>query len=116
MPAKTLSIISAVLTVIFVILLGMAFIFLTMVALNGYSGREGDAALIITLVCQGVGLILSGILAGWLTRLFIEKFNWNKILAVILSIFAGSTLGTVLVFAALVLSIFTAGAMWQAGK
>jgi hypothetical protein len=64
MSAKPLSIISAVLTVIFVILLGIAFIFVTMVALNGYGSREGDAALTITLICQGVGLLLSAILAG----------------------------------------------------
>jgi membrane protease YdiL (CAAX protease family) len=114
MSTKTLSIISAVLTVIFLILLGLVAFFSTLLALNGYGDSEGTAAVVITLVCQGVGLILSAILAGWLTRLFVEKFNWNKILAVILSIFAGSTLGTVLVFAALVISVITAETMWQA--
>jgi membrane protease YdiL (CAAX protease family) len=114
MSTKTLSIISAVLTVIFLILLGLVAFFSTLLALNGYGDSEGTAAVVITLVCQGVGLILSAILAGWLTRLFVEKFNWNKILAVILSIFAGSTLGTVLVFAALMISVITAETMWQA--
>ncbi|WKZ36819.1 MAG: hypothetical protein QY332_02605 [Anaerolineales bacterium] len=114
MSTKTLSIISAVLTVIFLIVLGLVAFFSTLLALNGYGDSEGTAAGIVTLVCQGVGLILSGILAGWLTRLFIEKFNWNRILAVILSVFAGSTLGTVLVFAALMGSVIAAEVMWQA--
>lgn len=113
MSTKALSIISAVLTVIFVILLGIAFIFVTMVALNGFGSREGDAALTITLVCQGVGLLLSAVLAGWLTRLVIQKFNWNKILAVILSIFAGTILGGGAAFVALVLSIIAASMLWQ---
>jgi membrane protease YdiL (CAAX protease family) len=114
MPTKTLSIISAVLTVVFLIVLGLVAFFSTLLALNGYGDSEGTAAVVITLVCQGVGLILAGVLAGWLTRLFIEKFNWNKILAVIVSVSAGSALGTILVFAALLLSIIAAEAMWQA--
>jgi hypothetical protein len=47
-------------------------------------------------------------------RLLIEKFSWNNIPAVILSVFAGTTLGTILAFAALALSVFTAGVLWRA--
>lgn len=114
MTPKILSIISAVLTAVLTVLIGIFLFVMTLAALNGFSDREGSAAVSIMLVCQGIGVILSAILAGWLTRRFIEKFNWNKVLAVILSIAAGTTLGTILAFAALALSIFTAGAMWQA--
>lgn len=114
MPAKTLSIISAVLTVILNILIGIFLFVMTLVALNGFGDREGTAAVMITLICQGVGVILSAVLAARLTRRFVEKSNWNRTLSVILSIFAGTTLGTILAFASLALSIFAAGAMWQA--
>jgi hypothetical protein len=113
MPAKTLSIVSAVLTIILLILIGIFLFFMTLVALNGFGDREGTAAVTITLICQGIGVIISALLAGSLTRRLIEKFNWNKALAVILSIFAGTTLGTILAFGALALSIFAAGALWQ---
>lgn len=113
MPTKTLSVISAILTAISVILIGLFIFFMTLVALNGYGDREGTAAVTINLICSGGGAILSAIFAGWLTRLTIDKFNWNKILAVVASIFAGTTLGTVFVFAALVLSIIAAEALWN---
>lgn len=114
MSTKALSIISAVLTVVFLIVLGLVAFFSTLLALNGYGDSEGTAAVAITFICQGVGLILAGVLASWLTRLLIEKFTWNRILAVIVSVFAGSTLGTILVFAALMASVVAAEAMWQA--
>ncbi len=114
MSTKSLSTISVVLTVVFLILFGMILFFSTLLALNGFGDSEGTAAVIITLVCQGGGLILAGVLTGRLTRLFIDKLNWNRVLAVIVSVFAGSALGTVLVFAALFISIFVAGAMDQA--
>lgn len=113
MTTKTLSIISAALTVISLILLGVVAFFSTILALNGFGDREGNAAIAITFVCQGSGLILSAILASWLTRLFVEKFNWNKILAVLLSIFAGTALGGFFVFGSLFLSIIAAEMLWN---
>jgi hypothetical protein len=114
MPAKTLSIISAIITAVLVILFSTFIFFITLVALNGFSDREGTAAVTINLICSGGGAILSAILAGWLTRLAIEKFNWNKVLAIIVSILAGTTLGTVAAFGSLILSVIVAEAMWQA--
>ncbi|MDP1624405.1 MAG: hypothetical protein Q8L64_01410 [bacterium] len=77
MPTKTLSIISVVLTVIFLILIGIFLFVMTLVALNGFGDSEGTAAVMITLVCQGIGLILSALLAGWLTRLFVFSTGQN---------------------------------------
>jgi hypothetical protein len=114
MTTKTLSTISAVLTAIFVILIGLFIFFMTLIALNGYGDREGTAAVTINLICSGGGAILSAILAGWLTRLTIDKFNWNKILAIIVSILAGTTLGTVAAIGALAISVIVAESMWQA--
>ncbi|MBL8102519.1 MAG: hypothetical protein JNM02_08330 [Anaerolineales bacterium] len=113
MTTKTLSIISVVLTVISLILLGIVAFLFTVLALNGYGEREGNAAIAISLICQGSGLILSAILASRLTRLFIEKFNWNKVLAVILSILAGTTLGVISAFGSFLLSIIAADTLWN---
>lgn len=113
MPTKTLSLISTVLTAILVFLIGLVMFFGTIVMLNGFSGREGTAAIMISLVCQGGGLILSAILAGRLTRLFIEKFNWNNILAVILSVAAGTLLGGVFAFGSLFISLIAAEISWN---
>jgi hypothetical protein len=113
MPTKTLSIISAVITAVLVILVGIFIFFITLVALNGYGDREGTAAVTINLICSGGGAILSAILAGWLTRLTIDKFNWNKILAIIVSMAAGTTLGSVAALGSLVLSIIAADMLWN---
>ena len=92
MPTKTLSIISSVLTVVFILLLGLFIMFMLLVALNGFSDREGGPALLTAVICQGVTLILAAILAWRLTRVFVDKYNWNKFLSVLLSIFAGTLL------------------------
>jgi hypothetical protein len=111
MPTKTLSIISSIVTAILLIIFAVFAFFIQLVALNGYSESDGGAALIVSIVCQGIGLILSAILAGWLTRVFITKFNWNNILAVVLSVIAGILFGGGLVIISLFLSIFIAGAL-----
>lgn len=111
MTAKTLSVIASILTVILLILFGLLLTFGQVIALNGFSEREGMTSLTILLVCQGAGLILSAVFAGWLTRLLFEKFNWNKILAVIVSVVAGTILGGGLSFAALIISLFAAEGM-----
>lgn len=55
MPTGTLSIISAVLTVPFLVLPSILFLFVEVIALDGASEKQGDIALGISLVCQGVG-------------------------------------------------------------
>lgn len=92
MTTKTLSVISSVLTVIFLLLLGFFIMFMLLVALNGFSDREGGPALLTSVICQGITLILAAILAGRLTRVFVDKYNWNKFLSVLLSVFAGTIL------------------------
>ena len=80
-----------------------------MIALNGASESQGATAMGISLVCQGVGLILVGLFAGWLTDLVITKFNWNKVLAVIIAVIAGVLLGGAISFVSFIISIPLAG-------
>jgi hypothetical protein len=114
MPSKIPSIISSVLTVIFFILFGLVLTFGQLVILNGFSEREGNASFITAFVCQGVEIILCAILAWWLTKLLVQKFNWNKVLSVIISVVVTIVLGGGLAFASLLVSIGVAEAMWQA--
>jgi hypothetical protein len=93
MSEKISSIVSAVITVILIILIGVATLFMELIILNGFGEREGTAALSSSVVCQGIGLILGAILAGWLSKLLIKKYDWNKIGAMAIAILAGAVLG-----------------------
>lgn len=109
MPNKIPAIISAVLTVVLLILFAVLSVFMQMIALNGVSESQGVTAMSISLVCQGVGVILVGVLAGWLTNLVITKFNWNKILAVLVAVTVGVLFGGVISFVSFIISLPMAG-------
>ena len=63
----------------------------------------------ISLVCQGVGLILVGLFAGWLTNFVITKFHWNNVVAVMIAVIAGVLLGGAISFISFIISIPLAG-------
>ena len=109
MPTKTLAIISAVLTVVLLILFGVLFLFMQMIALNGASEQQGTTAMGFSLICQGIGVILAAVLAWRLTTLLIEKFNWNAILSVVIAVLAGTFGGGLLAFLSFIVSIPIAG-------
>jgi hypothetical protein len=109
MTNRTPAIISAVLTIVLLILFAVLSVFMQMIALNGVSERQGATAMGISLVCQGVGLILAAIVAAWISNLVITKFNWNKVLAVIVAVIAGVLFGGVISFVSLIVSIPLAG-------
>jgi len=87
---KTLS---AALTVVLLILAGLVILFAEILALNGFSERQGTAALAGSLVCQGTGIILAAVLAARLSGWLVVKFNWNKALSVMVAVLAGTMLG-----------------------
>jgi hypothetical protein len=109
MPNKTPAIISTILTVLLLIVLAVLSLLFEIVALNGASERPGVTAMGISLICQGVGIILLGILAGRVTNLMITKFNWNKTLAVVIAVIVGTALGGLISFLSIVISIPLAG-------
>ncbi|MBL8050682.1 MAG: hypothetical protein JNM46_05620, partial [Anaerolineales bacterium] len=59
-----------------------------------------------------IGIILSALLASRLTKLVITKYNWNAILAVIVSFIASITLGFVLQVIGFILAIIVADILW----
>ena len=109
MPNKTPAIISVILTILLLIVFAIVSVLFEMLALNGASERQGMTAMGISLLCQGVGAVLLGIFAWWLTNLLISKFNWNKIIAVVVTVFLGTTIGTGISFLSLIISIPIAG-------
>ena len=109
MPNKAPAIISTVLTILLLILLAGVSVFMQMIALNGASERQGTIAMSISLVCQGIGLILTGLFAGWLSNFMINRFNWNKILAVSVVVILSVLIGGVISAIAFFISIPLAG-------
>lgn len=109
MKNKTPAILSVVLSVFLLIVFAVLSIFFEMLALNGASESQGMKAIGISLLCQGVGAVLIGIFVWWLTNLLISKFNWGKVIAVIVSVVLGMTVGIGVSFLALIISIPIAG-------
>jgi hypothetical protein len=109
MPNKTPAVISVILTILLLVVFAIVSVLFEMLALNGASERQGMTAMGISLLCQGVGAVLLGFFAWWLTNLLISKFNWNKIIAVVVTVFLGTTIGTGISFLSLIISIPIAG-------
>ena len=109
MPNKTPAIISTVLTILLLIVFGVLSIFAQMLALNGVGERQGMTAMGISFACQSVGVILAGILSWRLTNLVINKFDWNRMLAVAVSVIAGVIFGAAVSFLSIIISIPLAG-------
>jgi hypothetical protein len=110
--SKTPAIISIVVTVILLVLIGAFVFFIDLVALNGFSGREGGIALTTLGVCQSIVLILFAVLAGRFTTFLIAKRGWHAFLAVTVSVITWILLGMILYFAAVLLSIGVAEALF----
>ena len=109
MSNKAPAVISTVLTIIFLVILAAASVLFEMLALNGASERQGTLAMGISLACQGVSLVLIAVFTRWLTNLLITRFNWNKIVAVIVTVISGVLLGGIVSFLSLIISIPIAG-------
>jgi hypothetical protein len=109
MTNKTPAIISVILTSLLLILLGIFSVLFEMLAVNGASESAGVAAMGISLLCQGAGAILVGIFAWWLTNLLITKFNWNKVLTVMIVVVSGVLLGMGISFLSIIIAIPVAG-------
>jgi hypothetical protein len=109
MPTKTPAIISASLTFFILILLAILLVLLQMVALNGASEGQGLTAMGLSLGCQGLVIILLGILAARATTFLITKVAWNSILAVVVTVLAATTIGGVLAFLSMIIAIPAAG-------
>ncbi len=110
MPSRLPAILAAIATFLLLLAAGFSFFFVQIIALNGVtSENQAFASLGIGLICQGVSLLLATVFAGWFSHWMISKFNWNKVLAVVLAVISGVMLGSILSFISMVASIPIAG-------
>jgi hypothetical protein len=106
MPTKTASIIASVTTAILVTLLTIVFGFGGIVLLNGL--MNASVAVYTGVACLGITVILCAMLAWALAKTFISRFNWNNILAVIISILISTLLGGGMGFGSMMLMVIAA--------
>ncbi|HAV78665.1 MAG TPA: hypothetical protein DCX53_15055 [Anaerolineae bacterium] len=109
MSTKSTATIAGLSTFILLIAVALVFIFGQIVLLNGASESEGFNAISIAVICQSVSLLPSVILARWLTKLLITKFDWNKFLVVVAATIVGVGLGSVLMFLSIIVGTVTSG-------
>ena len=109
MSTKTPATVSAILTILILVVLAILFLLLQMVALNGAGENRGFTAMGISLACQGILMILLGILAARATTFLITKVEWNAILAVVVTVLAATTIGGAISFLVNLIAIPIAG-------
>jgi hypothetical protein len=110
MSTKTPVLVSVIATVILLILVGIVSMFGQVVALNGVTNdRQAATALGIGFGCNGLTILLAAIFVRWLSRLLLGKFNWNSVLAVVVSVIVGAGLGTVFSFLSIIVGTLAAG-------
>lgn len=113
MSTRTLGMIASVVTFVVVLFLGAILLFGLLVILNGFSGREGGAALLTAVVCQGAALIVAPLVAGRLARLLVEKHHWRRVLSIIASVLVGTVIFVGVGFVSVILGMAVAETMWR---
>lgn len=113
MPTKTPSIISTVLTVLSLLVFVIASLFFSLVALNGFSESQGTPALIASLICNGIGIILAAVVAWRMPAWLIHKFSWKSLWAVLVSLIVSFFLGGGISIVAMFVSILVADILWN---
>lgn len=109
MSTKTPATISAVLTVVILVLLAVVLVLFQMLALNGASEKQGMTAMGISLACQSIVILLLAALAARATNFLVTKVSWNGILAVVVTVLVATTIGGTIAFLASLIAIPVAG-------
>ena len=109
MSAKTPATVSVILTILMLVALAIVFVLLQMIALNGFSEREGLTAMGLSLGCQSLAVIFLAMFAARATTFLITKVEWNSILAVAITVFAAATIGGVVAILSSIVSIAVVG-------
>ena len=111
MSTKIPSIISSIVTALLVLGLVIVFGFGGIVLLNGF--MDASVAVNTGFACLGITLILCPILAWVLAKTFISRFNWNQIVAVIVSVIISTLLGAGMGVASTFIMAIVAEVMWN---
>ena len=105
MSNRTPSIIAGLLTFFILVAFAILSVFGQMVVLNGASERQAFNAMGISVICQSVVLLLAVILARWLSNQLITKFNWNKVLAVVITVVVARGFGGLISLLSIIIAI-----------
>ena len=109
MSAKSPATISALLTVVILVLLAIVLLLFQMIALNGAGERQGLTAMGISLACQSIVIILLATLAARATHFLIARVDWNSVLAVTITVIVATTIGGAISLLSMIISIPVAG-------
>lgn len=109
MTDRSAASISAILTVGMLIFLAIVLLLLQMVLLNGFSEKQGMTAMGLSLACQSIVIILLSTLAARATDLLITKVNWNRVLAIAVTVLGATMIGGTISFLASLIAIPIAG-------
>lgn len=101
--------VSAILTVILLILLALVSVLLQMVAVNGAGEQQGLTAMGISLACQSIVILLLATLAARATNFLVTRVSWNGILAVVVTVLLATMIGGTISFLSSILAIPIAG-------
>ena len=103
------SLISVIITVLCLLILDVLSLFIQMIVLNGVSEKQGLVAMGLWFLGQIFILPIAGALAGWMANFLLSKWNWNKVIAIIVACLGGIALGTILSFVSVILSMLMVG-------
>ena len=109
MSNKAIARISGLLTFFILIAVAILSVFAQMLVLNGVSESQAFNALIISVICQSVGLFPAILLARWLPNLLITKMNMNTFLAILIAVIVATGLGAVVAFLAVIVATLAVG-------
>ena len=109
MPNKTPAILSGILTFFLLSIVVFFVTFAQVVILNGASEKQGSVAIGGLLLGGIITTLTMGSLAGFVTNHLITKRNWNKVVAVVIPVLIGTTLGLFLSLLLVFVTISVAG-------
>lgn len=107
-----MNILSGIVTLVLMIVVGLCLFFFLMLALNGFSERDANPAMIFYTIWMIFFAILFGIVSFFFTKFLIAK-SFNAIVAVILSVIVTTGIGAAIDFGGLLVSTIIASEVRQ---
>lgn len=109
MMSKRLTFWSTILTGLGLMLIGLVYLFGMVVALNGVRENQALLAMAIWLFGHLTILALACVIARWSSRALASKAQWKSWLALAVSVLGAVSVGALLSFLAVIVSILLAG-------
>ena len=104
------AVVSALATFILLAITDFLMFVAQIIALNGVIDQsKASSSIGMGVVCQGITLLLAAAFAGWFANMLIMSFDWQRAMAVIVSVIVGTLLGAAISLIAVVISIPMAG-------